>query len=342
MSESKPIELGPIMCSVSGSELSAEDRERLLHPAIGGVVLFADNCQSLEQIRQLTQDIHSLRSPKLLIAVDQEGGRVQRIKCDVTHLPPQARYGEIYDVNPDAGNDAAEAGGYLMAAEVLNTGIDISFSPVLDVASVQSQVIGDRAFHSEAHIVAQLAESWTRGMQKAGMKAVGKHFPGHGHVSADSHYEMPEDNRSIQEVLNLDLIPYRRLSERLSAVMTAHVLYGEITSAIPTYSSFWLEHILREVLVFHGAVFSDDLSMSGAAEGGDMETRVMTALMSGCDIALICQSVEDTDRALEAMETHASVWQQISWRYEELRPQPASHSQDLNEVQDTLFKLIGQ
>lgn len=340
MSAAKAMDLGPVMCSVSGTELAADERERLMHPAIGGVVLFADNCQSLEQIRHLTQDIHSLRSPSLLIAVDQEGGRVQRIKCDVTQLPPQAHYGELYDMNPDTGNDAAEAGGCLMALEVFGAGIDISFSPVLDVASVQSKVIGDRAFHSDAHVVSELAESWTRGMQKAGMKAVGKHFPGHGHVTEDSHFEVPEDNRSIQQVLGCDLLPYRRLSQRLSAVMTAHVLYGQITSAIPTYSSFWLEHILREVLVFHGVVFSDDLSMSGAAEGGDMETRVLTALMSGCNIALICQSLDDTDRALEAMEKNTNAWQKSNWCYENLRPEPSQDAEDINEIRNALFSLI--
>ena len=340
MNSTQDIPLGPIMTSVSDLELDQENKERLLSPVVGGVVLFADNCDSRQQIQKLTNDIHQLRNPPLMIAIDQEGGRVQRIKCDVTQLPPQARYGEIFDENSDNGCDASELGGYLMAREMLEMGIDISFSPVLDIATVDSDVIGDRSFHSDPLVVSTLAEAWIRGMQNAGMHSVGKHFPGHGGVSQDSHMEMPEDNRLIQDVLACDLLPYRRLGDRLSAVMTAHVLYPEITSAIPTYSSFWLDHVLREVIAFYGVVFSDDLSMSGAGDAGDMETRVLTALSSGCDIALICQSASDTDEAIEAMTRNTSGWRETTWYYDRIRPEVVEFTDRLEDCREQFMNCI--
>ena len=340
MSKVTEISLGPIMTSVSGVELSQEDKERLISPAVGGVVLFAHNCDSNEQISKLTDEIHQLRSPTLLIAVDQEGGRVQRIKKGVTRLPPQKLYGDLYDKDSEIGCDAAEWGGHLMARELIDLGIDISFSPVLDVALTSSKVIGDRAFHSDPHSVFRLADSWIRGMQKAGMKAVGKHFPGHGGVAEDSHYEVPEDPRNIREVLSCDLIPYRRLGERLTGIMTAHVLFHQITSAIPTYSSFWIEHILREVLTFFGPVFSDDLSMSAAAEAGDMETRVLTALSSGCDIALICQSLDETDQAIEALMRYEDMWHSPSWQLDKLRVEPIEFRENIETLRDEFLEMI--
>ncbi len=341
MSKNQPSDaLGPIFTSVSGLELDSEDCERLLSCAIGGVVLFANNCESAEQVQYLTQQIHELRSPELLVAIDQEGGRVQRLKSGVTELPPQHTFGCLYDDHNDRGCDATQAAGYLMASELRAIGVDLSFSPVLDVLTVQSDVIGNRSFHADPHIVSILADEWTRGMQKSGMKAVGKHFPGHGGVLADSHFEVPEDDRDIQAILNCDLIPYRRLGARLSAVMTAHVLYPKVTSAIPTYSSFWLDHILREILVFHGPVFSDDLSMSGAAEAGDMETRVLTALMSGCDFALICQSSTDTDSAVEALLKNRELWQTPTLQLDQLRPEMKPEPDDIEEARELFLSLV--
>ena len=338
MSSTKNLQLGPVMTSISGTQLTEVERERLLSPPIGGVVLFDRNCESIEQFRTLTNEIHGLRTPALLIAIDQEGGRVQRLKNGVTQLPPQAIYGKIYDADQDLGCDVAEFGGFLMAREVLDTGIDISFSPVLDVPTADSQVIGDRAFHSDPQVVTLLAESWIRGMQKAGMKSVGKHFPGHGGVAGDTHFECPEDSRKIQDILNCDLIPYRRLGERLSSVMTAHVLYPECTTAIPTYSSFWLDHMLREVLVFHGPVFSDDLSMAAAEEAGDIDTRLYASLTSGCDIALICQSEGDTDKAIDHLMQH-DYWRDPTWQYDQLRPY-TSQSDDLTSDDKEEFLRI--
>lgn len=341
MSSPPSLPIGPIFTSVSGLELGAEDRERLQGPAIGGVVLFSRNCESAEQVRLLTEQIHQIRSPQLIVAIDQEGGRVQRLKQGVARLPPQALFGQLYDDNDDLGCAAAETAGCLMASELRSIGVDLSFSPVLDVLTADSEAIGDRAFHRDPLVVSILADAWTRGMQKAGMKAVGKHFPGHGGVCLDSHADLPEDNRKIEDVLHCDLVPYRRLGERLSAVMTAHVLYPEISSAIPTYSAFWLEHILREVLVFHGPVFSDDLSMSGAAEGGDMESRVLAALMGGCDFALICQSSAETDSASEALIRNKELWKSPDWRAGQIRPEPAAGNQNTDQLREYLFELTG-
>ena len=341
MNQSENQLLGPVMTSIEGTQLGESDRERLLSPIVGGVVLFDRNCESIEQLRNLTCEIHALRSPTLLIAVDQEGGRVQRLKSGVTQLPPQAIYGTIYDNDPDLGCDVAEFGGYLMAAQVLDTGIDISFSPVLDVATAQSEVIGDRSFHFDPNIVAILAESWIRGMQKAGMRSVGKHFPGHGGVTGDTHFECPEDHRNIQEILNCDLVPYRRLGERLSAVMTAHVLYPECTTAIPTYSSFWLEHMLREVLVFHGPVFSDDLSMAAAEEAGDIDTRLYASLTSGCDIALICQSDIETDKAIDHLMNN-DYWRDPTWHYAQLRPNISQTDDQVKNEIEKFLEIINQ
>ncbi len=340
MNAEKNMALGPVMTSVTGTSLSEEDKQRLASPAIGGVVLFSQNCCDIEQIQKLAQQIHALREPSLLIAVDQEGGRVQRICDGVTKLPAAALYGKLFDSNRDLGCDAAELGGELMALEVLQTGIDLSFSPVLDIASHQSEVIGDRAFHSNPEAVSLLAESWIRGMQSAGMKSVAKHFPGHGGVSQDSHLETPEDMRSIHEIMSSDLVPYRRLSNRIDSVMTAHVAFPDITQAIPTYSSFWIEHILREVLAFYGPVFSDDLTMKGAHDAGEIGARVLASLSSGCDIALICQDVNETDSAIEQMMLNRGAWREATWQIDKLRPEVPAPAARVEHCRDALFEIL--
>ncbi len=334
------IPLGPIMTSVSGTELNDEDRQRLLSSAVGGVVLFAGNCEDCVQIQQLCEQIRALRKPSLLIAVDQEGGRVQRIRQDATRLPPAALYGNIYDENPDLGCEAAELGGALMALEVLRTGVDISFAPVLDVTSRESEVIGDRAFHSDPDAVSVIAESWIRGMHRAGMKSVAKHFPGHGGVSADSHLETPVDSRTIRDIMALDLVPYRRIGNTIDAVMTAHISYPNVTGAIPAYSPFWIEHVLREVLAFYGPVFSDDLTMKGALDAGDCGARVLTALSSGCDIALICQDARETDQAIAELEANPQAWQEKTWMIDKLRPGSSDEDVDPQACRDALAGII--
>ena len=334
------IPLGPVMVSISGTSLDATACQRLMSPLIGGVVLFAENCDSVLQVKELAEELHALRSPQLLIAIDQEGGRVQRIRDEVVNLPPQARYGELFDENVDAGCDAAELGGYIMARQMLDVGIDLSFSPVLDVLTAESKIIGDRSFHSNPESASVIAEAWMRGMARAGMKAVGKHFPGHGGVGADSHVDLPEDPREIQEVTACDLVPYRRLVNRLSGVMTAHVLYPNITSAIPTYSPFWLEHVLREVLAFYGAVFSDDLTMAGAGEAGDMDARMLTALSSGCDIVLSCQDEKVTDVAIEMLEKNPDSWRGPEWHYRQLQPEEDDDDMELDQRIEQFFKML--
>lgn len=335
-----PNVLGPIFTSVASLALTDDDWKRLASPAVGGVVLFARNIEDPEQVRNLAAEIKSLRDPSLLVTVDQEGGRVQRLRGCVTELPPASAYGAIHDQDADAGIDAAELGGMLMALEARSVGADLSFAPVLDVSAARSEVIGDRAFHSDPETVSIIAESWVRGMQRAGMRSVGKHFPGHGGVSGDSHVEAPEDERAIQEVMESDLMPYRRLGNRLDAVMTAHVTYPNITAAIPTYSAFWLEHMLREVLVFHGSVFSDDLSMAGALEAGEAGARALTALSSGCDFALICQSLDETDQAISELMANRELWTEKTWALDRLRPEPADEDCDVDACRDELLELL--
>ncbi len=291
--------LGPVMLDITGIELTELEREVLLHPNSGGVIFFERNFESKEQIERLTTEIHALRSPALLIAVDQEGGRVQRFRDGYVNLPPVRRIGELYDTDPEQALVAAHHVAWVMATEILSAGIDFSFAPVLDVASVESEVIGNRSFHANAAVVAELAGAFVSGMHHAGMVAVGKHFPGHGGVAADSHVETPVDVRKFNDVWQGDLVPYRSLVNDLDGVMTAHVLYENIESNLPTYSEYWLQQVLRDDIGFDGIVFSDDLSMQGAADIGGPLARAECALNAGCDMALICN---DPDAATNVVE----------------------------------------
>jgi beta-N-acetylhexosaminidase len=298
--EQKP--LGPVVCDVAGPILTPEDRERLLHPLTGGVILFTRNYESAEQLSRLTAEIHALRDPTLLVAVDHEGGRVQRFREGFTTLPPMRALGREWDRNPQQARHLAHEVGFVIAAELRAHGVDLSFAPVLDIDHGASSVIGDRSLHPERDAVAGLAESLVQGMKVAGMGAVGKHFPGHGHVRADSHVELPVDERAYGEIERDDLVPFTRLIEAgLPAIMPAHIVYQKVDAKPAGFSDVWLKNILREALHFDGLVFSDDLSMEGARAFGDITTRAQAALDAGCDMVLVCNDPSSLDELYRSM-----------------------------------------
>lgn len=289
------IPLGPLMIDIAGTELSDLDRTRLCHPLIGGMILFSRNYLSPGQLTHLCSEIHALRSPPLPIAVDHEGGRVQRFREDFTRLPSMRRLGELWDQSPDAARSAARGVGYVLAAELRACGVDFSFTPVLDLDYGYSAVIGDRAFHRDPQIVTALADALNDGLRQAGMLACGKHFPGHGHVAADSHVAIPVDERSLAELAD-DLLPYRHL--KLDAVMPAHVIYSSVDPRPAGFSAHWLK-MLREELDFDGVIFSDDLSMEGASVAGDIVARAEAAWEAGCDMLLVCNAPQAVDELLD-------------------------------------------
>lgn len=299
--------LGPLIVDIDGDlSLSERDRDRLDQPEVGGVILFARNFADRSQLRELIREIKALRSPALLVTVDQEGGRVQRFRDGFTRLPPAAVCGRLYDTNPDAAVCLARDHGLVMASELIECGVDLSYAPVLDVLQCDSRVIGDRAFHSDPNVVRLLAAAWIDGMDQAGMGAVGKHFPGHGGTGADSHTCLPEDRRSLAALRECDLLPYRSLAGRLRGVMLAHVRYGRIESNIPSFSSFWIKDVLGGEIGFEGVVFSDDLSMAGAGSE-PLNERCAAALGAGCHLLLICNDRAAVDAVLERPQEWSSV-----------------------------------
>ena len=294
--------LGPVMVDVAALELSPDERRTLAHPRVGGVILFARNYLSPAQLRALTSSIRAIRTPELLIAVDHEGGRVQRFVDGFTRLPPMRSLGRLFDRNPTVAENLAVAVGVVLAAELAAHGIDFSFTPVLDIDCGTSSVIGDRAFHTSADAVACLAAGLVRGMRRVGMGAVGKHFPGHGYVGADSHHEVPVDERDLTTIEQNDLAPYRALiAAGLAGVMPAHVIYPQIDPRPAGFSPVWLREILRERLGFDGTVFSDDLSMAGAKVAGGIVDRGRAAIAAGCDMVLVCNAPESAQRLLEGL-----------------------------------------
>ena len=294
--------LGPVMVDVAGLELAPDERELLEHPLVGGVILFARNYASPAQLRRLTGAIRGVRSPALLIAVDHEGGRVQRFVDGFTRLPPMRALGRIYDQNPVLAENLARAVGVVLASELAAHGVDFSFAPVLDIDFGSSSVIGDRAFHSEPVAVARLASALVGGLRRVGMGPVGKHFPGHGYVRADSHHEVPVDDRDLATIEANDLVPYRALvSAGLAGVMPAHVIYPRVDSKPAGFSRRWLQEILRGRLGFDGIVFSDDLSMEGASVAGGVVERGRAALEAGCDMVLVCNAREAALRLLDGL-----------------------------------------
>lgn len=280
--------LGPILVGLPGTSLSAADHELLRHPAVGGVVLFTRNYRDRGQLLRLVAEIRAVRDPRLLICIDQEGGRVQRLRDGFTRLPPLRALGHLYEEDPRKGLDLAYRHGRVMATEMLACGIDLSFAPVLDLDR-ESCVIGDRAFSDRADAVEALGRSYLGGMHDAGMKATGKHFPGHGSVAADSHVDDVCDGRSLQQLESSDMLPFERLAGQLDALMIAHVVYPAVDSLPAGYSSAWLRDILRGRMAYPGIIFSDDLGMQAARVVGDLRVRTQRCLDAGCDLALLCQ-----------------------------------------------------
>lgn len=299
--------LGPVMLDVAGTTLTTDERQTLLHPLVGGVILFARNFVDCAQLAALTAEIKALREPALLVTVDHEGGRVQRFRDGFTRLPAMGCLGALWDRDPAAAGEVARQTGYVLAAELLAHGVDLSFTPVLDLDYGCSRVIGDRGFHRDPLVVAALAEALVAGLAEAGMGSVGKHFPGHGFAEADSHLEIPVDDREFAAIWEADMLPYRQpLARRLSGVMPAHVIYPRVDSRPAGFSPVWLQDILRGRLGFEGVIFSDDLTMEGATVAGDIVARARAAHGAGCDMVLVCNRPELSAQLLAGWQPEVS------------------------------------
>ena len=295
--------LGPLMLDVEGLALNDDDRRRLAHPLVGGVILFARNYESPEQVAALCREIHTLRQPPLLIAVDHEGGRVQRFREGFTPIPAMGSFGELWDSQPQRARRLVREAGYVIGAELRAVGVDFTFAPVLDLDYGVSKVIGSRAFHRNPQVVAELAHALVLGLHDAGMNAVGKHFPGHGHVAVDSHLDVPVDERDLADLEFADLNPFRQLIDLgLAGVMPAHVIYPKVDSLPAGYSRRWLQDILRSGYGFDGMIFSDDLAMEGARVAGGVVERAKAALGAGCDMALLCNKPKLADELLSQLK----------------------------------------
>jgi len=309
--------MGPIMLDVQGTSLTEEDKELLKHPLVGGLILFTRNYESPEQITSLTKEIRNAANGDILIAVDHEGGRVQRFREQFCKIPAMGKLMQY------AGNDIHKAKtlakhcATLMAFEVQAVGIDISFAPVLDINGV-SDVIGDRAFHSQPEYVSSIASAFIEGMNIAGMQATGKHFPGHGSVKEDSHLALPIDKRSRAEIFNFDLTPFKQLitNNSLAALMPAHIIFPELDDQAVGFSTFWLQNILRQELGFDGVIFSDDLSMEGAACVGGYIERAEAAQQAGCDMLLTCNNRASTIEVID--KANIEIIEQSSYRLRRL------------------------
>jgi len=311
-------EPGPVVVDIAGTSLSAAERERLAHPLVGMVILFTRNYRSPEQLAELCAQIHALRDPPLLIAVDHEGGRVQRFRVGFTLLPPMAALGRLWQRDVLAGCRTALAAGFVLGAELRACGVDLSFTPVLDLDWGRSAVIGDRALHADPRVVTLLASQINHGLALAGLSHCGKHFPGHGWALADSHVDLPVDERPLEQILAQDAAPYGWLGAGLDSVMPAHVVYPAVDALPAGFSPRWIRQILREQLGFAGAVFSDDLSMAGARRAGGVVAAAQAALAAGCDFVLVCNDAPAADAVLASLHWQRSA--AFDERLQRLRP----------------------
>ena len=320
----KPALMGPLMLDVGGLELTAEDREVLAHPLVGGVILFTRNYRDAGQLKALCDELLALKTPRLLLAVDHEGGRIQRFRVGFSRLPAMRSIGERLLESAPAAEVEAEQVGETIGRELSAFGIDLPFAPVLDIDHGVSGVIGDRAFGSDAQTVIQLSRAFRRGLKRAGLASTGKHYPGHGAVTADSHHELPVDRRSMAEIERCELPPFAALiADGLESIMTAHVRYTAVDDRPASLSAHWVKDILRKRLGFQGVVFTDDLSMGGAAAVGSMEDRARLALAAGSDMLLVCNDRPASVTLLDALRDvrprlTASVRLQALYRRQEL------------------------
>ena len=326
--------MGPVMLDVEGLTLAGHEKEKINHPNTGAVILFARNYENPQQITELISNIRAARQGDILIAVDQEGGRVQRFKNGFTRLPPASYYAEAPEM--------AESAGWLMATELLSVGVDFSFAPVLDIDCGVSQIIGDRSFSTDPALATKLAGLFRKGMNAAGMAATGKHFPGHGAVALDSHLTLPIDNRSVKTLRAKDFLPFKQLiNEGLEGIMPAHVLYPNIDPNPAGFSSFWIQEILRKELNFNGTVFSDDLSMAGAAFAGDFIERAKLAQQAGCDMLLVCNNPLAAEQVLESLPITEDLIREHRLKRMKAKPITANPFIDSEKWQETSI-LINQ
>ena len=309
---------GPVIVDIAGTELIVDDIARLSHPLVGGVILFARNFESRAQVTALCRQIRALRRPPLLICVDHEGGRVQRFRKGFSQIAPMRELGELWDRDVLAACKKATEVGQIIGEELREVGVDLSFTPVLDLDHGFSAVIGDRAFHRDPRVVTLLTKSLMHGLLLSGMANCGKHFPGHGYAKADSHHELPIDDRDLATILADDAAPYAWLGDALTAVMPAHVVYSNVDPLPAGFSKRWLQTILRRRLGFRGMIFSDDLTMEGAAVAGDIVQRANAAFAAGCDMVLVCNRPDLADQLLASLHWKAD--RHFSERFSRMRP----------------------
>jgi beta-N-acetylhexosaminidase len=339
--------IGPIVFDLKGFELDAEEREILQHPLIGGVIFFARNYESPEQINQLATEIRKAKKTPILLCVDQEGGRVQRFRNGFTRLPPVGQLGLLYDNSPNEALRLTKICGWLMAAEVLAVNVDISFAPVLDLELGINPAITSRAFHHDPETAIKLAKTYTLGMREAGMAAVGKHYPGHGSVRVDSHLDLPVDLRSMEEVSAKDLIPFAKMiTAGMEGIMAAHILFSAIDPMPAGFSKYWLQDVLRKQLHFNGMIFSDDLIMQGADVIGDFPDRARIALEAGCDMALICNHRDNLVKTIEGLPNdfkliNAEKFATVQGNFDR-NPKPLKDSNQWQDTYNTFAELTEQ